>query len=266
MNPILLHYTLILILGAITGSFLNVCIHRLPRGESLVKPRSRCPRCYTPLTPRDNLPVMSWLLLRGRCRTCNARISPRYLIVELLTAAIFLLFSLRFGECYPLYIIYTAFACSLIVVAFIDIEHGIIPDEISLGGMLCALAASAAAPLLHQTASHLTGFLHGITGAATGAGLLLLIRLGGRWFFQKEAMGMGDVKLMAFIGGVLGWDSVFMTVLLASLLGTAVGLFLIIRSRASLHSRIPFGPFLCLGALLTLLYNREILALLLHLT
>ena len=247
-------------LGAIVGSFLNVCIHRLPRGESIVSPPSHCPHCKTPIKPYDNLPILSYLILRGRCRKCGERFSPRYLVVELLTAASFLLIFLLYLSNIPLMIVYIAFVSSLIVVFFADLEHQIIPNEISVGGIVFGLAASIAYPPLHFTPSHSIAILRSVTGLVVGGGVFWLIRILGRRVFKKEAMGFGDVKLMAYIGALLGWKIVLLTTFFASLLGSMVGLSLIVTGKAELGSRLPFGPYLCVGAVTSFLFGNQLVS------
>ncbi len=251
---------LIFYLGAIAGSFLNVCIRRLPRNESIVSPPSHCPLCHRPIRPYDNIPIFSYLILRGRCRFCGGRISIRYLVVELLTALAFLSLYILYAGTVPLMIIYIVFICSLIIVAFIDLEHQIIPDEISLSGIAFGIVASLAYPYLQQSTSHLHALFASVTGAVLGGGLFWLIRVLGRRVFKKEAMGFGDVKLMAYVGALLGWKLVFFTTFSAAFIGSAVGIFLICIGRAQLGSRLPFGPFLCIGAVLSMLYGNQCIA------
>jgi leader peptidase (prepilin peptidase)/N-methyltransferase len=246
-------------LGAIVGSFLNVCVYRMPRDESIVSPPSHCTRCGAPIKPYDNVPILSYLLLRGRCRACTARISPRYFIIETITACIFLCFYLLYGLVFPQLIIFLIFACTLIVVFFVDIEHHIIPDEISLGGCAFALLASALFPPLHGTDSHIGALGSSVSGLIVGAGLFWLIRLAGSRVFKKEAMGLGDVKLMGYFGAFLGWKCVLLTTFLSALIGSVTGISLLLAGKAHLGSRLPFGPFLCIGALLAFLYGEQII-------
>jgi leader peptidase (prepilin peptidase)/N-methyltransferase len=247
---------LVFYLGAIVGSFLNVCIHRIPREESIVSPPSYCPHCRKPIKPYHNIPILSYIILRGRCRSCRGTISPRYLFVELLTAFCFLALYLLYRETVPLMILYIAFACSLIVAALIDLEHQIIPDEISLPGIAFGIIASVAYPGLQHTDSHLNALTASVIGALVGGGSFWFIRIVGSRIFRREAMGLGDVKLMAYIGALLAWKLVLITTFFAALIGSAAGLFLIAIGRADLGSRLPFGPFLCTGAVLSMLYGR----------
>lgn len=251
-------YCAVFYLGSIVGSFLNVCIHRLPRGESIVSPPSHCPHCKAPIRPYHNVPIVSYLLLRGRCPSCGARISPRYLAVEILTATAFLGLYLRYMPDIPAAAIYTAFVSSLIVVFFIDLRYQIIPDGISIGGMIASVVASAFYPPLHSAGSWTGSIIASLAGLAAGGGIFWLIRLVGSKVFGKEAMGFGDVKLMAYIGALLGWKMVLLTTFFSSLTGSAVGAYLLATRRAGARSEVPFGPFLCLGAVVALLWGEQL--------
>ncbi len=250
----------IFILGAIAGSFLNVCIHRMPRDQSIVFPPSHCPHCKTSIKPYDNVPIISYLVLGGRCRSCKSRISPRYLVVELLTAVCFLAISLTFAHALPMMIVALIFFCSLIVVFFVDLEHQIIPDEISLGGIAFGIIASIVYPPIQHTTSHYLAFVRSLEGLVAGGALFWFIRIVGGRVFKKEALGFGDVKLMAAIGALLGPSLVLLTAFLAALVGSVMGLTLIAIGRAELGSRLPFGPFICLGAATAFLYGHRFIA------
>lgn len=263
--------------GLVLGSFLNVVVHRLPRGESVVRPGSRCPSCGRAIRPLENVPVVSWLLLRGRCRGCGERISWRYPSVELLTGCLFLLVAWRYGASLftPLWML---FATALLAAALIDFEHQIIPDEVSLGGLLAGLLlvpllgwvsgaqlgpaclASAAGALLGGGMLWLVGFVHARVSVAMGRSFEHwpgageeLPRPGSvdywTWF---PGMGFGDVKLLAMIGAFLGPLGVVTTVLAASVLGLLFGLGWALATR-SWDSPFGFGPALAGGALVTLL-------------
>lgn len=236
--------------GAIVGSFLNVCIHRLPQGGSVVAPRSRCPACGNPIRAWDNIPLVSFVLLRGRCRDCGQPISWRYPLVEGLTGLLFALTVARYGL--------TALAASLlflvsglVVVAFVDLDHQVIPNVITLPGiplgLLVALAVGGP-PLLDR-----------ILGALTGAGFLYLVLLYGSALYGQDAMGEGDLNLIALVGAFLGWRAVVITILVACLTGSAVGLGLIATKRLGRRQHIPFGPFLALGALVALYWGDALL-------
>lgn len=269
-------------LGAIVGSFLNVCIHRLPREESIVFPPSHCPRCRAPVKPYDNVPILSWFVLRGRCRSCGGPISPRYLAVELLTALAFLGLFLAYAQSPGMLAIALIFVSSLIVVVFVDLEHQIIPDEISLGGIAFGLAASLACPALHAAsagapflgdavgvaaswmpllpAASTRSLVSAALGLAVGGGLFWFIRAVSGKIYGEEAMGFGDVKLMAYFGAILGPVLVLLTTFFASLIGSVTGLLLIGAKKAELKSKLPFGPFLCVGAIVAFLWGDRCIA------
>ena len=238
MAPEIVAYVLVGTLGAVVGSFLNVVIHRLPRGQSLVRPPSRCPSCGGRIRPWHNVPVVGFLVLRGRCRDCGAPISPRYPLVEALTAALAVGLWARCGPTAQ-FAAYFVFLAGLVAVTFIDLDHRIIPDSLSLGGVAAGIAVSSITGL---------GWAQSLLGALTGAGLLLAVALGYRWITGREGMGLGDVKLLGAIGAFLGWKAVLFTVFLSSVAGAAVGLgWMALRGR-DMRVEIPYGPFLALGA------------------
>jgi leader peptidase (prepilin peptidase) / N-methyltransferase len=235
------------LLGAAIGSFLNVVIHRLPRGESLVTPRSRCPRCGATLRARDNLPLVSWLVLRGRCRSCRAPISPRYPLVEAVTAAAFIAVALARGINDDL-LLELPFAATLVAVAAIDLEHRIVPNRIVLPAAVFAVAAAAVIE-----PGRLPDLL--IAGAAA-FGALFVAALA-----YPGGMGMGDVKLAGVIGLYLG-ASVIPAMLVAFAAGSVVGIAIVVRSGAAARkSGVPFAPFLALGGLVGLLAGSQLIAL-----
>ena len=339
------------VLGAVVGSFLNACIHRMPRGISLSNPRrSFCPACDKMIPWYENLPVVSWIVLRGKCSGCGARISPRYVFVEILTAAAFFFLWERFR--FPIAPAYWVFFSLLIAATFIDIEHFIIPDEITWGGAIAGVVACLLVPDLMRTSSRLQAGLLSVAGAALGFGLLWLVVEGGklafgrkkhafnppeefRWLrdgdradlkiasdslawedifsresdvlvveiagsakcgdreltgplrfhydrlnagdfeveldkidevtgmvrrvvIPREAMGFGDVKFIACIGAFLGWQAVFFTIFAASIIGCMAAVGGIFLARDKSGSRLPFGPFLALGAALWVLGGREL--------
>jgi leader peptidase (prepilin peptidase) / N-methyltransferase len=246
-----LHYLVPILFGACFGSFLNVCIYRMPLGKSVIFPSSRCAACGSPLPWQVNLPILSWFLLRGRTACCDTPLHFRYPLVEIITAAL----SLWIWNLYPpaLALSYLVFTYGLIVATFIDIDHFIIPDEISLGGCVLALLLSLLIPELHHTPEHLHGLLRSFIGLLFGGGLLLAIALLGSWLLRKEAMGMGDVKLMATMGAFLGWKAPLFIIALSSLLGSIIGISLMIRKQKRWGLKMPFGPFLALAALIWVL-------------
>jgi len=276
--PAAVYVFLLLILfafGLLLGSFLNVCIYRLPRGKSLLSPRrSYCPICHETIRWYDNIPLFSYLYLGGLCRHCASRIAARYFFVELLTACVIVLcfhvLQAR-DESAGVIVVYAATTCVLIVATFIDIDLRIIPDEITIGGMFAALLLCAIFPGVHDKPEHGRALLlmpllkHRSLGALAAAlagmllGSFLIYASGvlGKFVFRREAMGLGDVKYMAFLGAVLGWKQVLFTFLLAPVLGVVVGLVQLLRSG---EHRLPYAPYLSLAAVTVMLAGRNILA------
>lgn len=255
MSPAVLEVYLaamVFLAGACIGSFLNVCIHRIPRDESVVTPRSRCPHCGRAIAWFDNLPILSWLALRARCRRCKAPISARYALVELLTAVLFLLVWRRYGLDARTPVLALAVS-GLILGTFVDLEHMIIPDRVTLGGIVAGLLLSPLVPALHGTDERGAALLASAIGAAAGAGSLYAVATVGRWVFRKDAMGLGDVKLLGAIGAFFGWPSVVFTIVVSSFLGSIAGLSFILMGRKAWGSRIPYGPYLALAATLWML-------------
>ncbi len=250
-----LYLSLVIFLGgACMGSFLNVCIHRIPRSESIVTPRSRCPECRRPIPWHDNLPLISFFALRGRCRSCGARISFRYVSVEALTAVLFTLVWWQYGWSVITPIFWLVIS-GLILATFVDLEHMIIPDRVSLGGMALGVLFSALVPALHHV-EHMTESLKSsFFGLLVGAGSLWLVGVIGKWMFRKDAMGLGDVKLLGAIGAFTGWQGVLFTVMISSLLGYIIGLSLIAFGGREWQSRVPYGPYLALAAVLWILWG-----------
>lgn len=249
---------LVFALGAVLGSFLNVCVYRLPRDLSLVRPGSACPACRAPIRWFDNIPLLSYIALRGRCRGCRAPISPRYWMVELLSGALLLSAYLRFGLS-AAGAFFGLFALLLVLVTFIDWEHHLIPvGEVVLPGIVIGLLFRMffAAPAPGRPIS---GLAAGLTGAMVGAGLIMVVAGLGRLAFRKEAMGEGDIWLMAMIGAFLGWRAVLLTIFIASLTGSVVGVALMSGGRRRRDDPIPFGPFLSLGALTALFFGDALL-------
>lgn len=235
-----------IIFGAIIGSFLNVCIFRLPKEESIVTPRSHCPHCNRPIAFYDNFPLMSYFLLGGKCRYCKKNISLQYPLVEGITALCSLLLFLKYGPSLS-YLFYFAFVSALIVITVIDLYHQIIPDMISLPGIGVGLLSSLIVPQ--------NTFLNSLFGTILGGGSLFLVGTGYQWIFKREGMGGGDVKLLAMIGAFLGWKAVIITILLSSLIGSITGIIVIILKGKDFKYAIPFGPFLSLGAVISLFYG-----------
>ena len=241
------------VLGLAIGSFLNVVIWRVPRKESVVRPPSHCPQCETPISPRDNVPVLSWLFLSGKCRHCKNPIPVRYPLVEAGCGVLFLAVAARFGASWelPAYLVLTA---ALLAISIIDLEHFIVPDRITAPLTVAALALLGVAALAEGNGWRFGRTLLG--GVAYFAFLLLLNIL------YPKGMGMGDVKLAFSLGlylGWLGWGQVFLGGFLAFLLGAVVGVTLIATKVKSRKDVVPFGPFLALGAMLTILWGDPIL-------
>ncbi len=238
------------IFGALVGSFLNVCIYRLPKDESIVFPGSHCPHCNKPIAFYDNIPILSYLILRGKCRNCGKPISPQYPLVEAVSALGSLLLFSTFGPTWS-YLIYYFFFASLIVIAVIDLYHQIIPDVISLPGIGAGLLASLVLPEIT--------FFNSLMGVLLGGGSLFLVATIYQWLFKREGMGGGDVKLLAMIGAFLGWKAVILTILFGSLVGSLVGIGMMTVKGKGFKYAIPFGPFLSLGAAFALFYGERVI-------
>ena len=238
-------YIYALLLGLVMGSFLNVCIWRLPRHESLLTPSSHCPSCGKSIAVYDNIPVVSFLLLRGRCRSCRQPISWRYPLVELANGLAYVMLLWRYGLGWPT-AVYAALFSALLVITAIDLDHQIIPDRITLPGMALGLVA-AAWVLPH-------GFVSGLAGLLVGGGLFYLVAL-----LSRGGMGGGDIKMIAMVGAFLGWKAVLLTIFLGALAGSFVGLFLILFRGKNRKTPVPFGPFLSLGAAASLFWGPGII-------
>ena len=242
--------TIVGVLGLCVGSFLNVCIHRLPRGESLVSPPSRCPACGKQLRWFDNIPVVSWLALRARCGQCGAPISARYPMVEIATALLWLLIAMWTP---PGWLLASrlVLATALIVLFMIDLEHQLLPNVITLPGIVVGLAFSFVSG---------PGPVDSLIGIAVGGGILYAIAAGYYFLRREEGMGMGDVKMLAMVGAFLGWRAVLLTVVLSSFAGAVIGVLIILWHRGDMRYALPFGTFLALGTLVALLAGEDILA------
>lgn len=239
------------------GSFLNVVIYRLPLGLSVVRPGSSCPGCGKPIAAYDNIPVLSWLLLRGRCRRCSSSISVVYPAVELLSAVLAGLVLWRFGW-RPILAPYLLMTFALVAVTFIDLEHQIIPDVITLGGLALFLLLALLGDFVPRIDWPI-GSRDALIGAAFGAGVIGAIMAVYYLVTRNEGMGMGDLKLLAMTGALVGWRGVFLTLTLGSMAGTLLALPMMLLGRADRKTAIPFGPFLALGVYITLLFGRDIL-------
>jgi leader peptidase (prepilin peptidase)/N-methyltransferase len=240
--------------GLVLGSFLNVCIHRLPRGDSIVRPRSRCPHCKSGIRWYDNVPVVSWLALRGACRSCSAPISFRYPFVEALSAAALLLLWMRFGSD-AAFAVSAVYTLALVVLFFTDYDHQLLPDAVTLTGTAVGLAIAWFNPFLRGEG--LERLWAAGLGAVLGSGALWLVGAVYGKLRRVEAMGLGDVKMMAMVGAFTGPHGVVFTIFAASLVGAAVGLALIPARGRTLQDKLPFGCFLAPAALAALLIGRR---------
>ena len=251
-------YLFIFIIGLCIGSFLNVCIHRLPRGQSLLHPPSRCPDCQNLIKWYDNIPLLSYFLLKGRCRRCSSPISPRYPLVEALTGVLFLLSLLHY---YPITPVIFALSSSLLLlrdllfisflipIFFIDLENQIIPNPLSYGIIITGLIISI---FIHS-------FLSSLAGMAIGGGLFLAVYFLGSFFLKEESMGIGDIKLAAGIGVFLGWKGMLICFFLSFLIGATIAITLLLTHLKKRRDKIPFAPFLVGAALISLFLGDKLL-------
>ena len=248
MNLDPLQLTILVMIGLAVGSFLNVCVHRIPRGQSLMLPPSRCPACEYQLRWFDNIPVASYAAIGGRCRKCRTRIPIRYPLVELATMALFVIHGEVFGWS-ALLVPRLSFACAMVVLFAIDLEHHLLPNVITLPGIAIGLISSAVLP---------PGLVDALLGVALGGGVLWLIGEAYYRYSGHEGMGGGDVKMLAMIGAFLGWKLVLVTLVLSSVAGSIVGLIVILIKRGGLKYALPYGTFLALGALTASLVGERI--------
>lgn len=240
-------------LGLVLGSFVNVLIHRIPREESIVHPRSRCPACRKPIRWYDNIPLASFAWLKGRCRSCRTRISWRYPVVEALVGMLAAGLGMRWGGDWAWLAVSLAALCVLVAIAFIDLDTMLIPDALSLGLLAGGLAVSLFNPLLDSPA--LPKLAESLIGAAVGFGLTWATAALGERLFKKEALGGGDIKLLAAVGAWSGWLGAFNCLFLGSLAGAVYGVYLIATGRIRRRDPMPFGPFLSLGAAFNFFYT-----------
>lgn len=255
-----LAYIFAFIFGSLTGSFLNVCIYRVPRGLSVVSPSSSCPSCSRPIKFYDNFPILSYLFLAGKCRYCRNKISLRYPVVEALNAALYLAAIWRFGIGWHLPFIFL-FCSAMVVITFIDFDFQIIPDTITIPGMLIGLIAGSLTLPDPFARGNMLGFIESAIGLLAGGGMFYIIAVLSHKILKQEAMGGGDIKMMAMVGAFMGWKAILLTTFSGSLLGSIIGLFLMAFKGKGRRTMIPFGPFLASGALLTLFLGQEIMSL-----
>ena len=251
MFPTIWLTVLFILAGAAVGSFLNVCIARIPEGLSIVSPPSRCPRCGHPIRIFDNIPVISFMLLGGKCRDCRERISVRYPLVELLTAVMAWLLFRKFGLT-PAFPVTFLFVCTLIVISFIDLDHQIIPHVLTLTG----IPVFGAMAVLFTELTALDAFL----GAMIGAALLYFVAVYYEALTGREGMGGGDVNLLAMLGAFLGWKSLLFILLVSSFLGALVGLAFILLKGKDMKYAVPYGPFLCVAAAAYLFFGDRLMS------
>lgn len=239
------------IFGLCIGSFLNVCIYRIPESKSIVHPGSTCPSCGTPIRFYDNIPVLSYVALRGKCRHCKASISFRYPVVELLSGLFAVSTVLKYGITLEA-AVYYAFIAALLAITFIDIDHQIIPDVITLPGIPVFFAASFVLPNIT--------FVESVLGILVGGGSLFLVA----WLYhlvtKKEGMGGGDIKLLGMMGAVIGWKGVLFTIFVASAIGTICGILIILKARKTMKLAVPFGPFLAIGGIAYIFFGPQFIS------
>lgn len=256
--------------GLVIGSFLNVCIYRIPLGKSVVFPGSACTACGMPIRPYDNIPVLSYILLRGRCRACGKSISLQYPFVELTTGAAFFSCALKWNFAPPTFV-NTVLLSIVIILIFTDLHHRILPNVLTLPGIVAGILLSPLQsrsyysfdPLAGRIASMLwTGnpdaalpWTGSMLGAILGGGLLLLFGLGYEKLRKRQGLGMGDIKMMAMVGAFLGWPLAILTIMAGSLFGTFIGIFLMVFRHSSLQTKLAFGVFLGIGAAISLFYG-----------
>lgn len=242
---------MILLIGIIIGSFLNVCIYRIPQNQSIVLPSSHCFHCHTPLKTLDLIPVFSYMFLRGRCRYCNTKFSIRYLMVEILTGIIFLILFFKYGL-NSNYIFYITLACILICITFIDYDHQIIPDGLIVSGFILGLLYKLT---LYLFLKESIGIINSLLGFFIGGGLFLLIAV-----LSKGGMGGGDIKLMAMLGFLLEWRYIVFISLLSFIIGSIISIGLLLTKVKTRKDNIPFGPFIALATFISILYYEPIVS------
>ena len=238
---------LIFVFGLCLGSFLNVCICRIPREKSVIWPPSACPNCNSYIKWYDNIPVLSWFLLHAKCRNCKLPVSVVYPVIELLTGSFFLTIWLIYGLSWftPIYMIAVF---GLLLGTFIDLEHMILPDRITIGGMILFPILSALFPPLQGETTWMSGLKDALIGLAAGFGALWIVRELGTAALKKEAMGFGDVKLMGALGALFGWEAVIYIIFFSALIGSVAGISMIALQRKGIRSEIPYGPYIALAA------------------
>ncbi|MDD4893708.1 MAG: prepilin peptidase [Candidatus Omnitrophica bacterium] len=263
---------IVFVFGSVVGSFLNVCIHRMPLGQSIVWPHSHCPKCKKKIPGYDNIPFLSYIFLRGRCRFCKEKISLRYPLVELLTALLFLAVFNKYGLSYDFFV-FSLFGCGLIIATFVDIAHRIIPDEVSIGGIIFGFILTSVKGFnLNPLSYNLGPMLDSFLGIIAGGGIIYLTaKLFDLVYFkllkrppiqgETESMGGGDVKLLAMIGAFLGWQAAIFVFFLAPFFGAVIG---IINLFVKKDHTIPYGPFLSIAAIFAVFWMDKVIRLILR--
>ena len=250
LSPYIVYGIFAFLFGAVVGSFLNVCIFRMPREASVVFPASHCMKCDYLIRWYDNIPILSYLFLRGKCRSCGEPISLQYPVVEFLNGALALALFLKFGPGL-VFVILFLFCSAMVVVTFIDLEHQIIPDRITLPGIVVGFAVSFFIPQL--------GWLNSLIGIVAGGGSLLLVAYAYQLITKKDGMGGGDVKLLAMMGAFFGWKAVLFIIFAASMVGSVIGVGVMLAQKKDSTLAIPFGPFLASAAVLYIFFGRQII-------
>ncbi len=235
----------VFLFGLLIGSFANVCIHRLPKKESVSFPGSHCTACKTPIRAYDNIPVLSYLILGGKCRACGQKFSIIYPLIEIAVALLIVAVYVRFGISWE-FLIYTVVCSALVIITAIDYEHKIIPDIITLPGIVLGLGAG----------SYMVGPVNSVLGFLVGGGLFYLLAV-----LSRGGMGGGDIKFIAAAGALLGWQKVLLVIILGATLGSVIGLILMIAQKKDRKSQIPFGPFLAIGTLVAIFYGEDLISL-----
>ncbi len=240
----------VFLIGAIAGSFLNVCIYRLPRHESIVFPASHCPHCGEPIKFYDNIPLVSYVILRGKCRNCKQNISGRYPIIETISGLLAIAIVIKYGlTLHSLLLLLLVF--SLIIVTFVDLDFQIIPDILSIPGIIAGIGASFFIPTI--------SWIDSILGILAGGGFLFIIAVAYKWLTNRDGMGGGDIKLLAMVGAWLGWKAVPFILLISSFIGALIGSISLLLAKKSLRYKIPFGPFISIAAVIYLFFGPEII-------
>ncbi len=250
MHPFHLLSIFSFVFGACIGSFLNVCIYRIPEGKSIVSPPSACPRCGYRIPFYDNIPILSYIILRGRCRRCQVHIPFRYPMVEMITGLASLAVFIKYGPTMAS-AVYFLFIAVLLVITFIDIDHQIIPDILSLPGIPLFFLLGFMVPFVT--------WKDALIGILAGGGSLYAVALVYQLLTGRDGMGGGDIKLLAMIGALVGWQGILFTIFFSSLSGTLVGVLLTLPAGRSMKSRLPFGPFLAAGAIAYLFFGTEVI-------